>query len=52
MGEKKPRNEAGQRPTKNAKETVARLEEKKRGSHGKANRERIEKQERDVKRDR
>jgi len=46
--EKTPRNEEGEPPTKTAKETVARLEEKKEHSAGRANRERIEHQEREV----
>lgn len=52
MGEKTPHNEEGQRPTKDPKETVARLEEKKRDADGRANRERIEEQEREVERGR
>ena len=47
MGDKTPRNDEGQPPTKEPKETVARLEEKKKGAGG-ANRERIEDQEREV----
>ena len=50
MDQKKtPRNEEGEPPTKTAKETVARLEEKKEHSAGRANRKRIEDQERAVK---
>ena len=45
--EKTPRNEEGQPPTTDPEETVARLEEKKRGRGG-ANQERIEDQEREV----
>ena len=48
MEKKTPRNDEGQPPTKDPKETVARLEEKKRDAEGGANRERIEDQERDV----
>ena len=51
MQQKTPRNEEGQPPTKDPKETVARLEEKKRGAGG-ANQERIEDQEREVSSDR
>ena len=51
MDEKKPRNEKGELPTKDPEETVARLEEKKRGAGG-ANRDRIEEQEREVTTDR
>jgi hypothetical protein len=37
-----PRNQRGQPPTRNAKETEERLEEKEREERGEANRERIE----------
>ena len=48
MNKKEPRNKKSQSPTRSSKDTVARLEEKKRGNVGKANRERVERQERDV----
>jgi hypothetical protein len=48
MNRKEPRNKKSQAPTRSSKETVARLEQKKRGNVGKANRERVERQERDV----
>ncbi len=51
MDSKDPRNEQGEPPTKDPKETVARLEEKKRGAGG-ANQERIEDQEREVRSER
>lgn len=44
-----PRNEEGQRPTRTTDETIERLEQKKKQDHGTANKQRIEKQERDVK---
>ena len=47
MGDTTPRNDAGQPPTANKRETIERLEEKKKGSGG-ANRERMEDQEREV----
>jgi hypothetical protein len=37
-----PRNQEGQPPTRNAKETEERLEEKEQEDRGEANRERIE----------
>ena len=46
----RPRNEKGQPPTKNADETVDRLEQKKRQDRGGANKERIERQQREVRR--
>ena len=49
---KTPTNQEGQPPTKDPKETVDRLEEKKREDVGDANRERIEDQEREVSSDR
>jgi len=48
----RPRNEKGQSPTKNADETVKRLEQKKREDRGGANKKRIERQEREVKSER
>jgi hypothetical protein len=48
MNKKEPRNKKSQAPTRSSKETVDRLEQKKRGNVGKANRERVERQERDV----
>jgi len=45
-----PRNEKGQPPTKNADQTVDRLEQKKRQGRGGANKRRIEEQERKVRR--
>jgi len=48
MSEKTPQNDKGQSPTRSSPETVERLEEKKRDAHGKADRERIEEQEREV----
>lgn len=47
MGERMPRNEEGQPPTKSKDETIERLEEKKKGAGG-ANQERMEDQEREV----
>ena len=49
---KAPRNVEGQRPTKEPRETVARLEQKKRKNKGVANRRRIEDQEREVRNER
>ena len=46
MNDKTPRNEEGQPPTKGGRDTVERLEEKKRNEAGRANKERIEDQER------
>ena len=43
-----PKNQQGQRPTKDPRETAERLDEKKRGVAGTANKERIEEQERTV----
>ena len=48
MNEKTPRNDKGQPPTQSPDESVERLEQKKRGTHGRADRERIERQEREV----
>jgi len=48
----RPKNEKGQPPTKNADETVDRLEQKKREDRGGANKARIEEQEREVKSER
>lgn len=48
MNDKTPTNQRGEPPTKDPKETVARLEEKKQADRGAANRERIEDQEREV----
>lgn len=39
-----PRNEAGQPPTRSAKETEERLEEKERAQRGGANKDRTDKQ--------
>jgi hypothetical protein len=46
---KDPKNQKGQKPTKNSGETVKRLEEKKKEGRGGSNRELIEKKEREVK---
>ena len=48
MNDKTPRNEEGQPPTRGGRDTVERLEEKKRNDMGQANKERIEDQEREV----
>ena len=45
---KGPRNEKGQSPTRTPKETVDRLEEKKRADRGTANKERIGRRQREV----
>lgn len=47
MSQPTPTNGEGQQPTRSSRETVARLEEKKRGS-GTANQERIERQEQEI----
>ena len=52
MNDKTPRNKYLQPPTSSPDETVDRLEEKKLDESGKANRERIEEQEREVKAER
>lgn len=43
-----PQNEKGQPPTRGSRETIDRLEEKKREDRGGANKERIEDKEREV----
>jgi hypothetical protein len=48
MDKKTPRNEKGQKPTSTPDETIDRLEQKKKEDVGRANRERIEDQEREV----
>ena len=48
MKENMPRNEEGQPPTKGGRDTVERLEQKKKEDVGQANKERIEEQEREV----
>ena len=45
---KDPKNQEGQKPTKDPRETVKRLEQKKKEGRGGANRELIEKKEREV----
>jgi hypothetical protein len=40
--QKNPHNQEGQQPTRNAKETEERLEEKEHEDHGQANKDRIE----------
>jgi hypothetical protein len=48
VNEKTPRNEEGEEPTKGGRDTIERLEEKKEQDTGRANKERIEDQEREV----
>ena len=48
MNDRTPRNEEGQPPSQGGRDTVERLEEKKRKDTGRANKERIEQQEREV----
>ena len=48
MNDKTPRNEKGQPPTMGGRDTIERLEEKKKEDTGRANKERIEDQEREV----
>lgn len=52
MGDKTPRNQEGQAPTRSSGETIERLEQKKDDGIGIANRERIEQQEREVRSER
>ena len=52
MERRTPRNEEGQLPTRTPDETVDRLQEKKKDAGGRANKERIEEQEREVTRER
>ena len=48
VNDKTPRNEKGQPPTMGGRDTIERLEEKKKEDTGRANKERIEDQEREV----